>query len=304
ARASRLAPRSRPRARFVAALLACVLVSCDASSDLVGVSNLRSDADLLNAKIQIVSGGEQAGEVGSVAPEPLVIRVVDAGGKPIGSAPIVWAFRHGGGRALKTSSIKELLVASTDAQGRAEVRWELGRKAGGQEAYARIVLPQDIDSYSDTTSIDTGDARTTRFTASAAPGAPSRVSTSPDTAHVGPGEAVDLDADIEDRFGNEIEDADVEWASSDEAVARVDDEGIVKAVAEGSARIVARAGSKEGVTTVTVKGAPLRVAVGPEGATLETGRTMRFDASILDEKGRPVSGRKITWSISDNSILR
>src|SRR5690606_24322287 len=136
------------------------------------------------------------------------------------------------------------------------------------------------------------------------PGAPSRVSTSPDTAHVGPGEAVDLDADIEDRFGNEIEDADVEWASSDEAVARVDDEGIVKAVAEGSARIVARAGSKEGVTTVTVKGAPLRVAVGPEGATLETGRTMRFDASILDEKGRPVSGRKITWSTSDNSILR
>ena len=61
-----------------------------------------------------------------------------------------------------------------------------------------------------------------------------------------------LDATVTDSNDNEIADADVDWSSSAEAIATVDEAGLVSGVAVGEAMITATSGSASGSATVTV----------------------------------------------------
>ena len=56
---------------------------------------------------------------------------------------------------------------------------------------------------------------------------------------------------------NTTDDINVEWTSSDVKVATVDENGVVTAVAEGTAVITAKVGDKTASVTVTVKGIPI-----------------------------------------------
>ena len=66
------------------------------------------------------------------------------------------------------------------------------------------------------------------------------------------GETSELSATVLDEDGEEISGATVTWNSSDVEIATVDEDGVVEAVGEGSATIIAQSGDVEGTAEVTV----------------------------------------------------
>ena len=71
------------------------------------------------------------------------------------------------------------------------------------------------------------------------------------------GNSVQLNAAVLDLNGHWIEGAEVTWASSDEAIATVDDQGLVTGVASGTAEITAQSGEVSSVSLVSVRGTAL-----------------------------------------------
>ena len=76
---------------------------------------------------------------------------------------------------------------------------------------------------------------------------------SPSESTITPGDTLRLAAEAFDENGHAVNDAVFTWASSNAGVARVDEAGLVEAVAEGTARITAAAGDVSGVAEVTVE---------------------------------------------------
>ncbi len=90
------------------------------------------------------------------------------------------------------------------------------------------------------------------------------------------------------------------WSSSDESIARVDENGKVFAVSSGTAVITAAAGSKRATCTVTVRG-PVKVAgiTLPETLTLRAGRTETLIPSIIPYDA---ANKNVSWASSDSSV--
>ena len=83
------------------------------------------------ARIEMVSGNDQQGLQNAELPQPLVVRVLDASGRPVPGIFVIWTPSHDG-RANPTPSL-------TDASGLATTRWILGDKVGGQTMSAITV---------------------------------------------------------------------------------------------------------------------------------------------------------------------
>jgi hypothetical protein len=79
------------------------------------------------ARIELLSGDDQTGPVGTALPEPLVVRVTDQFGNPVPDASIVWRALHG---SVDPNS------SQTGSDGRAETSWVLGSSTGPQRATA------------------------------------------------------------------------------------------------------------------------------------------------------------------------
>ena len=75
-----------------------------------------------------------------------------------------------------------------------------------------------------------------------------------DTGTVGIGETLKLTATAADANGNPIAEAKIAWSSSDEAIAEVDETGLVRGVGPGVATITAESGSKRAEAHITVNG--------------------------------------------------
>ena len=90
------------------------------------------------------------------------------------------------------------------------------------------------------------------------------------------------------------------WSSSDESVARVDENGKVFAVSPGTAIITAAAGSKRATCTVTVRGPAKVVGITlPETLVLRTGRTETLVPSIIPYDA---ANKNVSWRSSDSSV--
>ena len=82
---------------------------------------------------------------------------------------------------------------------------------------------------------------------------PASVELSPDSLASGDiGDTATLEATVEDGNGHVIEGAEVEWSSDDDAVAAVDDDGLVKATRNGATYVRARSGAAEDSARVSV----------------------------------------------------
>jgi hypothetical protein len=81
--------------------------------------------------LELVSGDEQSGLVGTALPAPLVVRAHDADGNPVPGLAVAWIPGQGGGTLAPTTSI-------TDTDGRASTQWTLGAAPGGNSATAVI----------------------------------------------------------------------------------------------------------------------------------------------------------------------
>lgn len=119
-------------------------------------------------------------------------------------------------------------------------------------------------------------------------------------------DTLQLAAVVLDQYENAMADAAVTWSSGDEAVATVDENGLVTAVDNGMAEITAQAGDAMGSAAITVDQVPAAVAieVDAEDATLtEIGQTLQLMASVSDANENPIADADVTWSSSDEMVV-
>jgi hypothetical protein len=89
------------------------------------------------------------------------------------------------------------------------------------------------------------------------------------------------------------------WTSSAPAVARIDADGNLLALAAGRAVIAGASGALKKAFTVEVIPANLRsFSISPAKTSLRTGDVMRFTVSATDAAGRAVTGLTPTWSFA------
>lgn len=86
------------------------------------------------AHIEAIAGTNQAGAVGTMLQEPLVVRVTDVQDRPVAERRVAFLLGSGadGGTVEPDTSL-------TDSDGRATVRWVLGATQGTQQVQAKVV---------------------------------------------------------------------------------------------------------------------------------------------------------------------
>ena len=89
-------------------------------------------------ELTAISGDGQEAKVGTLLPQPLVVQVTDAAGRPVAEVPLVFRFQA----AVPDAEIDPASVA-TDSDGHASVRVRLGTVTGPQtiEAIAQDAGP-------------------------------------------------------------------------------------------------------------------------------------------------------------------
>jgi len=116
------------------------------------------------------------------------------------------------------------------------------------------------------------------------------------------GESQRLVARLLDARGNTLTGRPVTWIGGAPNVATVDSTGLVRAVATGSAVIVASSEGARASVPVTVS--PITVStvtVTPATGSVESGKALQLTARIADIRGRVVAGKVATWSSSHPS---
>ncbi|HST60116.1 MAG TPA: hypothetical protein VLK84_15530, partial [Longimicrobium sp.] len=95
------------------ALAAVMLAACSDSTD-----NLLPPTPPAAASLQLVSRTTPPGLLGAVLPDSVVVRALDAQGRPMASVPISFGTTGGGSQALPVTTV-------TDAEGYAKAVWQL-----------------------------------------------------------------------------------------------------------------------------------------------------------------------------------
>jgi hypothetical protein len=128
------------------------------------------------------------------------------------------------------------------------------------------------------------------------------VEVTPATATIAPGATVQLSATVRDESGDPLSGFTVTWSSEDEAIATVDEDGLVTGEADGIADISASAGGESGTAEITVVTPVASVEVTPAADTVRAGLTTQLTATPKDAQGNALTGRTITWSSDDETV--
>jgi len=135
------------------------------------------------------------------------------------------------------------------------------------------------------------------------PAVVSVVVTPADVQLVSIGEAVQLSAVARDVDGDEIPDKTFTWSSTGYGTITVDSDGLVTAVGNGAATVVATCDGITGTVVVTVIIRVASVEVDPYAATLYAFEdSVHLIATARDAYGNPVDGGTVTWSSSDTTV--
>ncbi|MBL8962356.1 MAG: Ig-like domain-containing protein, partial [Gemmatimonadetes bacterium] len=108
-----------------------------------------------------------------------------------------------------------------------------------------------------------------------------------------------LAATVTNQF-NAPRSASVTWASTNPTVLTVGTDGLVTAIGEGSAQVVASIAGSADTALVRVYGLPVSLAVFPEVVSLAVGDD--FQLTTESENVAGSGSTPITWSVSDSSI--
>lgn len=129
-------------------------------------------------------------------------------------------------------------------------------------------------------------------------GPAARIAITPAPTRLAPGQRIRLSGEVYSAIGDKRDDK-VTWASSNTAVVRVSDVGLVTAVAAGRATITGRVGSVQQALAVQVVATTVSsLAVEPGVTDARTGDVIRFAAIAKDANGRAIAGLTPVWSIS------
>ena len=129
------------------------------------------------------------------------------------------------------------------------------------------------------------------------PGPAARIAVAPTVSKLLAGQRLRLQATVLTRSGDARDDQ-VTWTSSSPTVLRVTD-GVLSAVAPGTATITARVGAVTSATTVqVVPSAGVTVTMTPERVRARQGDVVRFSVTAKDARGQTISGLTPAWSFS------
>ena len=129
------------------------------------------------------------------------------------------------------------------------------------------------------------------------------VRVTPPSAAIKVGETVHLVADPLEGNGNALEGRTVTWSSDNEAVATVDNSGVVTGVSSGAATITATSEGKSGTSGIAVGAAvAASIVVAPPSITVTAGQTSQLTATVKDANGSVISGAPVTWTVDKPAV--
>jgi uncharacterized protein YjdB len=144
-----------------------------------------------------------------------------------------------------------------------------------------------------------------RPTAPTRPATVASVGISPAVASTVAGESIQLQAVLRDQSGATLTGRAVRWSSSNTALARVSDAGLVSGIAEGTVQITATSEGRSGVATVSVSARPVAsLEVSPRRGSILVGATLRLSATPRDDAGTAMGGRVVAWTSSNAAVAR
>lgn len=253
------------------------------------------------ALLDIVSGNEQQGVVGTELTSPLVVRVEDANGLPVVGQLVNFRVTAGGGSVFASAGL-------TNALGIAQDRWTLGTStAENQRVEARAVDP------------NTGAAIVfATFQATPLPGPPHSVTKAGGDAQTGTlGAALtdSLAVRVTDSFGNPVPGVSVAWAASasngsvSPATSQTTAQGIAKVRWTLGPRIdiphslTATVGTLVPVTfavTPTLPSSATIVKVVGDGLASTVGAAMAESLAVRVQlaDGQAVVGAQVSWRVT------
>jgi len=113
-------------------------------------------------------------------------------------------------------------------------------------------------------------------------------------------------ATVKDANGDPLPDKPVTWSTSSTSIATVDDAGVIKAVAPGTAVVSAVSEGVSGQTAMTVMApspvAVARVLVAINPAAVVVGQTTHATATVQDATGNTLTGRTVTFQSANTNI--
>jgi plastocyanin len=128
---------------------------------------------------------------------------------------------------------------------------------------------------------------------------PAKVDVAPVSQTIVVGGSGVLTATARSENGDPRTDASIRWTSKTPAIAKVDDAGLVSAMAPGKATLVASAGSATGEVTIQVIADTIqKFGVSPATTAAKTGDVVRFTAKAEGAKGVSDKDLLINWSVS------
>ena len=145
--------------------------------------------------------------------------------------------------------------------------------------------------------------KTERFEVKMVAGPASRIAITPAPAKLVPGQRIRLTGEVYSKIDDRRNDK-VMWKSSNPAVVRVSDVGLVTAVAGGRATITASVGAVSQTLAVQVlPTAVVSLSVTPSTSDARTGDVVRFKAVAKDAAGKTIDGLTPVWSFNPGQGL-
>ena len=186
--------------------------------------------------IEVLNTTALEGVAGEILEGGVGLRVKDRNDGNIGGIPVRFEVLSGGGSVESAEVI-------TDSNGRADVQWTLGPVAGDQElnVLAQFATAAGSSAAGDaapagaSSAPGKGVARGVKAMAKAA--APKTVTLTPESVQMLADYELEFQARVEDKFGNEVTDAELVWSTSDPSIITVSAAGMAHAVAQGSADV-------------------------------------------------------------------
>jgi uncharacterized protein YjdB len=279
--------------------------------------------------LKIVGGDEQSGIVGQELRDPLVVKATNHRGRPLRRYLVNFVVTQGDGSVYAGA-------AMTNWRGVAQDYWTLGSEPGVNVVEVRAVnswtgekqvfatfeatgVPVPVhtvevtpESVVEVRAVNSWTGEKQVFATFEATGVPVPVHTvevTPESAElqliVSP--TVQLDVVLKDGDDNVLTGREVDWTSSDEGVATVDENGLVTAVGEGDATITATSGGESDDAAITVQRAPVHtVAVEPTDFALVVGgepSAQQLTVTLLDAAGNELTGRDVDFSVDPTGVV-
>ncbi|QDG53115.1 tandem-95 repeat protein [Persicimonas caeni] len=168
-----------------------------------------------------------------------------------------------------------------------------------------------VDASGQVTAISPGTATITATSGSAqatttvsvSPAGIASVELTPSTVELTEGDTFTLAATVRDSNNAIVEGATLDWASADDAIASVDANGTVTAVASGSTSITASIDGVQASADVTVVPPSVStIELSPQTASVEVDATLTLSARALADDGSELSWPTISYTSSDDTI--